>query len=1552
MAWGLNHYGEGGTPPEVTNVLSVAAGTYHNLALLRNGTVTAWGVNTWGQGAVPPGLSDIKAIAAGNFHNVALRSNGTVVAWGYDRYGQTNVPAALTNVSAVAAGESHTVALKEDGTVVAWGPPDQSSVPAGLSNVVAIASGLRHTIALCGDGTISGWGTVEEGWPITLPALSDVVAISAGSVRSMALTADLKAVTWDSRGSTTLPYSNLVETALGALHGVALTLDGQVLVWGDNTAGAHDVPLGLPPIDDIAAGDTHTLALIGSGPPTILQSATDRAVIYGCSACLLTRVTGERPLTYQWYKNGTALPGATNAALLFPTAEMSDAGSYFLIASNALGETRSSHVSLNVRPMGARVEPGSIMAVREGSATFTAVPTGAGPFQYQWRFKGLATDVPLDLPGGTNANLILRALQLDQRGTYSVLVSNAAGTREATAQLQISEVAAWGANSHGEGNSLPDLTNVIAVAAGLYHNLALRNDGSIVAWGINTWGQTNVLPGLSDVKQIAAGGNHNLVLKANGMVVAWGYNGFSQTNVPSDLTQVRTIAAGNNHSLALREDGTVVAWGDNSLGQTSVPAGLSNVVAIATGGDHNLALLSNGRVAAWANNNFGQSTPPADLESVIAIGAGLTHSLAVRSDLKIVTWGSTGTAVLPYSNIVQVAGGLNYSAALTLDGNIIVWGDNPAGQRNVPAGLPPVDRISAGHAHLLALASPSLIPVALLLVQQPTNTTALEFTTTTLAVVAYGQGLSYQWEFNGTHIPEGTNAVLELKNVQLSHHGNYRVRVTNALGSILSHEVVLTIEQWLPPTIVQQPREAASLPGGTVTFSVTAGGQSPFSYQWLFGGADLAGATNSTLVLSNVTTNHQGHYTVRVSNLGGEVLSIPTSLRVLTSTHVLHEPSAAILQLMLRSGGTNTFAFDGSIVLREPLVISRDTVVDGYGRKIVISGNKAVRVFEVAPGVSFSVFNLEIRDGLTNKGAGIFNPGGTVVCSNVTFTSNQARGTNGLVIFVPEVSYAYSTPGEPAHGGAIYSAGSLVLLDCDFVENSAAGGKGGPPPRDINYGEEAGEALGGAIYSSGTIEVTNCTFQTNWARGGDGGGPRRGLAAGAAGGAVYQTGPDAVFEDCLVSANRAESGIGPGQNKWHRFFAHGGGILNSTGSLAVSACTIISNLTSGDAAGAGIYHGAGELNLSRSALLSNQAISDRRTTYYQSEGYPGLGGGVYNAGDGRIEDCTIASNQAIGGPGDNTDVASRIYAGKGLGGGIFNLGVLHMSRCAVYGNIAAGTGSGRGDSQGLALGGGAFNGCGPATISLANCTVARNRAVGGSSDASTWGSTGADAFGGGLYSTNGAHAALTNCTLANNEAVGGSAANPGKGQGGNLGASGELLLVNSILSGGITNNVFGTIIDLGRNISSDLSAFLTSPASLNATDPKLADLDDYGGPTSTMALLPGSPAIDVGANLAGIDTDQRGVARPAGAAFDIGAFEAAETPSPSPLRIAAFSLSAGSAVLTGSGPPNRSLRFRRSPDLTHWIDIRASAIGTDGTFTLIEPFDPAAPACFYQAISP
>ncbi len=269
-------------------------------------------------------------------------------------------------------------------------------------------------------------------------------------------------------------------------------------------------------------------------------------------------------------------------------------------------------------------------------------------------------------------------------------------------------VVGWGNNNYGQATPPAGLSDVLAIDAGSYHNLALNSDGTVVGWGYNDEGLATPPPGLSDVVAIATGGFHNLALKSDGTVVGWGYNYEGQIDIPAGLSDVVAISAGDDHSLALKSDGTVVGWGVNYDGQATPPAGLSDVVAIAAGGIHSLALKSDGTVVNWGYNDD-LMTPPPGLSDVVAIAAGSSHSLALKADGTVIGWGADGSgAATPpavLSDVVAIAAGNYHSLALKADGTVVGWGYNFYGQTTPPAGLSDVVAIAAGYEHSLAAIS-------------------------------------------------------------------------------------------------------------------------------------------------------------------------------------------------------------------------------------------------------------------------------------------------------------------------------------------------------------------------------------------------------------------------------------------------------------------------------------------------------------------------------------------------------------------------------------------------------------------------------------------------------------------------------------------------------------------------------------------------------------------------------------------------------------------------------------------------------------------------------
>jgi len=325
-----------------------------------------------------------------------------------------------------------------------------------------------------------------------------------------------------------------------------------------------------------------------------------------------------------------------------------------------------------------------------------------------------------------------------------------------------------------------------------------------------------------------------------------------------------------------------------------------------------------------------------------------------------------------------------------------------------------------------------------------------------------------------------------------------------------------------------------------------------------------------------------------------------------------------------------------------------------------------------------------------------------------------------------------------------------------------------------------------------------------------------------------------------------------------------------------------------------------------------------------------------------IERSLFAINSAVGGPG-------------GIGeDGSFGLG-----------------GPGQAGGAGGDAGGGALFVGGPS--SLVNCTLTGNQAGGGSGGAGgkggVWfGGNGPVGFPGGpggfggaacgaVYDATGA-IRLTNCTIAFNSSVGGpggagSSGNPMGSPGGSGGAAGALqttngVLANCLLDGNLPTNSTGSIADAGHNLSSDASCAFTNVGSLNNTDPKLGPLANNGGPTLTMALLPGSPAIDAGDTSAAPPTDQRGLPRPAGLASDIGAFEYGSVmPAIAVSRAGATGLN-----ILGSGNAGQSCRLLSSTDLSSWVPVATNCIGSDGTILFHDNCAPGGACRFYLLVMP
>jgi alpha-tubulin suppressor-like RCC1 family protein len=357
------------------------------------------------------------------------------------------------------------------------------------------------------------------------------------------------------------------------------------------------------------------------------------------------------------------------------------------------------------------------------------------------------------------------------------------------------------------------------IAAGSGHSLAIKEDGSLWAWGNNVCGQlgdgtvtvvNEAMPWIiiednnksipmkimDDVVSVAAGGAHTLAIKSDGSLWAFGWNRYGQLGDGTAINRskpvkimdgVAAISVGAFHSLILKEDGSLCAFGNNTYGQLGdgtvttyendfyhyyLNAGfdvkvkenndknrpvkiMDDVVAISAGSIHNLAIKSDGSLWSWGDNKHGQlgdgtvsvynindpvtwldnnkSAPVRIMEDVALISAGDSHNLAVKTDGSLWAWGDnrfgklgdgTGRHFNYFCNddkfspqkimddVVYASAGGEQSLAVRTDGNLWAWGDyarptqynNTSKVYNTPIRIiNDVASVSAGGWHNLAI---------------------------------------------------------------------------------------------------------------------------------------------------------------------------------------------------------------------------------------------------------------------------------------------------------------------------------------------------------------------------------------------------------------------------------------------------------------------------------------------------------------------------------------------------------------------------------------------------------------------------------------------------------------------------------------------------------------------------------------------------------------------------------------------------------------------------------------------------------------------------------
>jgi hypothetical protein len=381
----------------------------------------------------------------------------------------------------------------------------------------------------------------------------------------------------------------------------------------------------------------------------------------------------------------------------------------------------------------------------------------------------------------------------------------------------------------------------------------------------------------------------------------------------------------------------------------------------------------------------------------------------------------------------------------------------------------------------------------------------------------------------------------------------------------------------------------------------------------------------------------------------------------------------------------------------------------------------------------------------------------------------------------------------------------------------------------------------------------------------------------------------------------------------------GGGIYNA-GTLSMTNCVVENNTTNYAGGGIysvgpwldGIYPNPASVTLTSVTISGNKVASGNLASQFNPDG--GAGICVDGESDVSLAYVTVSDNIAIPNPDTLTPNAA--------GGGILNNanGLLQVDATTLSGNSAA-------------QGAGIFN-AGPSILQVWNSTISGNTAVSG----------GPAPAGGGIYNNN--NNTFNNDALVLDSTFAGNSAQAG---GGIFNSSGLLLIQNTIVAGnaatasapdfsGAITNALNDLLGDGSGASGIANG---TSGNIVGASADLAPLANYGGPTQTMAPLPGSPALGAGTidlSQSGITTDQRGYSRTnafGSSSYDIGALQ-----KPSPAAIVETSamqdMSLWPSATTLHNPlgqgevvtlqPNGQLTLTSSSGMTTLLDNQTRAI--------------------------
>ncbi len=643
-----------------------------------------------------------------------------------------------------------------------------------------------------------------------------------------------------------------------------------------------------------------------------------QSAVVGSSVTLSVSAGGSPPLAYQWSFNSAVIEGATNATLVLTDVNFSAAGTYAVTVADALGSATSSNAvlavgnapSISVQPQRQQVAPGT-------KVSFTVTASGTSPLNYQWSLDGAA------LAHATDSILTLSDVQPTNSGAYSVAVSSPFGSVLSSSAELIVELPPLIITQPLNQAATIGTDVVFSVTAMAAPLLPVVNSGTLQLW---------------------LKADTGVVTNSAGLVSQWqdqsgNANDASQASASSEpqLIQPSVIEG----APALFFDGSQDASSGDFLvgaGNVGIPNAFTTFVVydayynvpnwasvVWLIGQPSGSQSSDG--FAVLNGDMDFTTWNANYPSSFAIPAETFRICTDRVDTNLSTVEMFDTTADNETNFSYAMTGQQQPAAGYYVGGLDPSLPGTGGNGRCFNGAVAELIVYGGY-----VSDRDRVAVTSYLAQKYFQNLARET-------------LSYQWQFDGTNIVGATNATLHLTNLQGSEAGSYSVTVTSLAGSVTSSNAILT--PLFPPLITSSPSTQSVLAGTQVTFSAAATGTAPLAYQWQFDGANISGATNTALAITNALFANAGSYSFLATNPYGLATSSVAVLTVGESTIQVVGTTAGgggtvVVSIDLTALGTETalgfsLEFDPSVLTYSAVALGGDIA----GNALEVNENQA-----------------------------------------------------------------------------------------------------------------------------------------------------------------------------------------------------------------------------------------------------------------------------------------------------------------------------------------------------------------------------------------------------------------------------------------------------------------------------------------------------------------------------------------------------------------------------------------------------------------------------------